>query len=334
MSAGTADDWWPVATAEELAGEPLGRQLHGTPVVVFRGPDGTPAGLPDRCPHRFAPLSRGRVVGGHVQCPYHGWRFDSAGRCTCVPGLELPSADRPLLAALEACSEHGLVWLRPPGGRAEVRPTGPTDAGAPLDSFWMTAPLRATVAEAAENFLDAYHTHFVHGGWIRHDSRRQTIEARVRRIPGGVEARYSGEAGQSGVISRLFEGTRGESFGRFRLPGLAEIEYRDAQGALTLLVSAWFTPERAGHLRLHARIATGRGWIPAAIKRLLLSTLFRVVLRQDQRILEQVTQNAARWPDAPAPLHGEQDLLGPWIRRLLSGEGIDDLAERTFTVRV
>ena len=326
------DEWWPVATEAALDSKPLARALHGTPVVVFRGAGGAPAALPDRCPHRFAPLSDGRVIDGHLQCPYHGWRFDATGRCTLVPGFE-PAPGRPLLTALEACAEHGLIWLRR-AGAADARPRGPAATDAPVDAFWMTGHLRATLAEAAENFLDAYHTHFVHAGWIRHDARRQTIQVQVRKIAGGVEARYSGEERQSGLVSRLFEGSRGESCGRFLTPGLAEIEYRDRSGALTLLVSAWFTPERPGHLRLHARVATARGWLPAALKRLVLGVAFRAVLRQDQRILAQVTENRARWPDAPEPLHGAQDLLGPWIRRLLAGQSIDDLPERTHTLRI
>ena len=53
-----------------------------------------------------------------------------------------------------------------------------------------------------------------------------------RLVEGGVEAQYSEEGTQSGWISRLLEGNRGISMGRFRLPGLAEIEYRDRQGRL------------------------------------------------------------------------------------------------------
>ena len=41
----------------------------------------------DRCPHRMARLSQGRVAGGGavLQCSYHGWEFDGAGACTRIP---------------------------------------------------------------------------------------------------------------------------------------------------------------------------------------------------------------------------------------------------------
>jgi len=72
--------WWPVALSHELGKQPLACQLHDLPLVLFRAEDGTPAALPDRCPHRFAPLSAGKVRDGQIECPYHGWRFAADGR--------------------------------------------------------------------------------------------------------------------------------------------------------------------------------------------------------------------------------------------------------------
>ena len=44
--------------------------------------DGKVAALEDRCAHRFAPLSMGKIVGGdRVQCPYHGLEYDTSGAC-------------------------------------------------------------------------------------------------------------------------------------------------------------------------------------------------------------------------------------------------------------
>jgi phenylpropionate dioxygenase-like ring-hydroxylating dioxygenase large terminal subunit len=44
----------------------------------------------DACTHRLAPLSQGRVNPNTkcIECPYHGWQFDSQGTVTCIPQLE------------------------------------------------------------------------------------------------------------------------------------------------------------------------------------------------------------------------------------------------------
>lgn len=323
--------WWPVALSHELRNTPLACQVHGTPLVLFRADDGRPAALPDRCPHRFAPLSEGKVRDGQIECPYHGWRFAADGRCTRVPGTDLAPCSKPLLDSQPSCEAHGLVWVTLGAERPLAPPVAPAEHRQKLDTFWITDQVQCSLQDAAENFLDGFHTHFVHAGWIRHDKQRQKINARVRSLADGVEAVYSEEGKQSGLISRLFEGERGASMGRFRLPGLAEIEYRDRRDGLNLLVSAWLTPCGEGQLRLFARIATARSWLPAVLKRSVLRQLFRVILRQDRQILEQVSANQLRFQaSVVAPLDGPQDLLGPSIRRLLEHDQPRIFEERQF----
>jgi phenylpropionate dioxygenase-like ring-hydroxylating dioxygenase large terminal subunit len=328
--------WWPLATLAELAtGKPLARTLHGQPLVVFRASDGRPAMLPDRCPHRHAPLSAGRVRDGELACPYHGWRFDGAGRCTRVPGLDDAGGGAGLLPALASRIDHGLVWACAAPDAGTPDPVAPAITEG-VDTFFLVDSVRCAAAEAAENLLDGTHTHFVHDGWIRRDGKRQTVKAQVRRLPDGIEARYSEEGLQSGLISSLLEGSRTESFGRFRLPGVAEIEYRGRRG-LNLLATAWLTPEDADRLRVHVRVATRRGLAPAWLKRIALGRLFGLILRQDKAILESTRANRARFAAAgPAPqlLDSPLDLLGPSIRRLLAGEALDDSVERVLVCRM
>lgn len=255
--------WWPVALSRELQRQPLGCTLQGVPLVIFRDAEGVPAVLPDRCPHRFAPLSAGRVRDGQIECPYHGWRLDAQGRCAHLPGQQQQRCSQALLQPLHSCEAQGLVWVSLAPERPTIAPVAPAEQRQPLDTFWIQSQVRCSLQDAAENFLDGFHTHFVHAGWIRHDRKRQHIRTWVHRLEDGVEAQYSEEGTQSGLISRLFEGERGVSMGRFRLPGLAEIEYHDRQGRLNLLVSAWLTPAADGQLRLFARIATARHRAPA-----------------------------------------------------------------------
>jgi len=44
--------------------------------------------LKDRCCHRGAPLSLGRLEGDCVRCMYHGLKFDPAGKCIQIPGQD------------------------------------------------------------------------------------------------------------------------------------------------------------------------------------------------------------------------------------------------------
>ncbi len=78
---------WYVATwdTEVPADRPFGRMLLGEPVAFFRDTAGAVHALADQCPHRFAPLSKGRVKGDGLECGYHGLQFGAGGACIHNP---------------------------------------------------------------------------------------------------------------------------------------------------------------------------------------------------------------------------------------------------------
>src|SRR5947207_11438674 len=80
--------WYVAAWSGELApGRLVARTLLDEPVVLFRDDAGDPCALLDRCPHRFAPLSLGKLMdgGARLACPYHGLQFDREGVCRHNP---------------------------------------------------------------------------------------------------------------------------------------------------------------------------------------------------------------------------------------------------------
>jgi phenylpropionate dioxygenase-like ring-hydroxylating dioxygenase large terminal subunit len=82
--------WYVAAWSFDLAADQLlPMSIIAEPIVLFRRGDGTPVALQDRCCHRRARLSRGRLEGDCVRCMYHGLKFDSAGRCVEIPGQDM-----------------------------------------------------------------------------------------------------------------------------------------------------------------------------------------------------------------------------------------------------
>ena len=96
LSPGLERAWHAVATSDEVGTErPFGITLLGRPWALARLRDGLVA-FEDRCPHRMAPLRIGSVCGGAtLQCAYHGWHFDGAGRCVAIPALGADAAIPP-----------------------------------------------------------------------------------------------------------------------------------------------------------------------------------------------------------------------------------------------
>lgn len=173
--------WHPVARSDELRDEPLQVRLLGEPWVLARLDDQV-AAFADKCPHRLAPLSAGRVEEHELVCGYHGWRFVASGECTAVPalgpGIPAPRRAR-AMPAWGVAERHGLVWVAPAepfGGIIEL----PEADDPEFDDGWLT-PGRTTACAGllADNFLDTAHFPFVHADTIGADEDTVVLPYRV-----------------------------------------------------------------------------------------------------------------------------------------------------------
>jgi phenylpropionate dioxygenase-like ring-hydroxylating dioxygenase large terminal subunit len=353
--------WTGICAARDLTTRPRRVVIDGVPVVVFRA-NGALHALSDVCPHRFAPLSMGRVLDDRIECPYHGWQFDTAGQCQAMPGCvtDLPRARVPVYAVTE---HDGVVFVSLKA--SNTTPYSRVLSGQDMATAYAYNQVEAPLADEAENILDATHTHYIHKGLLRGLSHRRYrvqvtvtggddfIEARLadvaenildaththyihkgllrglshRRyrvqvtVTGGddfIEARYEGEPQQEGLVSRLFEAGRGISIGRFRAPGVAEIEFwgRRQVSLVTTFHLRQETPKTvAGLCVLSGPKEWGLGYLKAALFR----PLFRIGVEQDRVILSAAGKNRDLVGD-PKPMIGPLDILRSGIDAILRGE--------------
>lgn len=316
--------WLVACRVSDLAGAPVARTVLQCPLVLFH--DGqTVVALSDRCPHRNAPLSAGRVIDGCVQCPYHGWRFAADGRCVSRPGVAGAVPSETTVKSYPVVVQDGAAWVCLDDRPQTPPPRRPWHDDPTFGSFHWSDMVDASFADALENLLDGTHTPFVHSGLVRSQDKPQMFSAVVRVCSGMAEAEYLDEGRQAGWISRLFEQNRSRSFGRFIPPCLAELEYTSSRGT-EFVLNSHFTPETAERLRVHSTIYLRRSRIPLALKRLLITPFFRRVLRQDQWILRLQQENIRR--------HGgrcyqswDGDLLRGWIETWLRTGQLPELGE-------
>ncbi len=160
--------WHPLACAHEVTEQPRRFTLLGEHLVAYRTAQGISV-FKDLCPHRGCALSIGKIVKGNLECPYHGWQYDAAGRCVVIPSLApgqaIPSKAR--ATAYECREACGLVWA------ALAAPQAPFPAP-PAECAYGAPELRSVIVDVyewsvdagrvVENFLDVSHFPFVHDG--------------------------------------------------------------------------------------------------------------------------------------------------------------------------
>ena len=109
--------WHPVAAVGELDDNPVKPiRLMGEDLVLFKDASGEYGLLERHCPHRRADLSYGWVEeDGGLRCSYHGWLFDTTGRCIGQPYEQIvhPEAnfkEKAPATAYHAQAKAGLLW--------------------------------------------------------------------------------------------------------------------------------------------------------------------------------------------------------------------------------
>src|SRR3546814_18439637 len=82
--------WYVGGTTAELNDQKMiALTMLGEPVVIYRKSNGEAVALENRCVHRLAPLSLGRVEGDNLRCMYHGMLFSDQGKAPEIPGQDL-----------------------------------------------------------------------------------------------------------------------------------------------------------------------------------------------------------------------------------------------------
>jgi vanillate O-demethylase monooxygenase subunit len=181
--------WYVAAWDREVTADaPFGRTLLGEPVVIFRDAAGKAVVLEDRCCHRHYPLSKGRVVGGALECGYHGLTFDGTGKCVRVPGqAHVPDAARVRRYPAVERNKWIWVWMGDPAA---------ADPAQICDFHWIDDPhwgaqgdvfhVKSGYELVIENLLDLTHLAFVHRSTIGNMATAEQAEVRVQRTDDDV----------------------------------------------------------------------------------------------------------------------------------------------------
>ena len=336
--------WYIACESHELtASQPLARTILDERIVLFRDEHNQAVALRDRCMHRSAPLSKGSVRDGCIQCPYHGWTYNTQGQVVSVPCEEEdPTAIRGHQKRFDGvkrnavrhdvCEQENYVYVRlhqdHPSGKAKKNPSDPVSTAGADSILPFSMPCHKkpgykhvrlqnrfdnSVVNCAENFIDIPHTVFVHPGIFR-KSRRQKITATASLSKGQVHVTYKGETDNLGWFRIFLNPSKApiEHEDHYIMPNVTMVEYRFGPKR-HLFITSQSVPINDSQSLVYTDLTFDYGiwtWLASPIIR----WQGQKVIDQDVEILAQQMENIKRYGDSFA--HTAADTIHLYVEQI------------------
>ena len=185
--------WYVAQQSDAVSDRPVHVRLLGQDLVLFRDTLRKIVCLSDVCIHRGASLSRGQVVDGCVECPYHGWRYSADGRVAKIPAepdTRIPARAR--IDSYPAVERYGWIWVfigdLPEAERPPI-PAMPEFDDPEIRWIYGEWNWKANYNRVIENGLDFAHAPFVHGENFGDRNNPRIDDFQVEETPFGGRSR-------------------------------------------------------------------------------------------------------------------------------------------------
>ena len=199
--------WHPVLRLADLGKQPQAVMVCGVPIALFRTRTSINA-VYDRCAHRRAPLSIGRIEGDSLVCIYHGCAYNAEGQGYCPT----TRSNRFVVPRFETRVSHDTIWIRSPdavewkGSDVEIcHALLKNDAKfAGIVNKNIAAPLQLVV----DNMTELEHTGEVHRALAFGPNDYDTIQTEARNEGDTVAIDYSGRQRPFGFYLSALTGVK------------------------------------------------------------------------------------------------------------------------------
>lgn len=274
-------------------------QILGVHLALYRADNGQAVAIEDRCLHRAAQLSKGKVCNGQIVCPYHGWTYNGMGEVVDIPSVCPSEIGRRQAKRFPVVEKQGYiyVWLdaehEPDHGPFSI----PAYGKAGYHHIRLVNSFENTVTNCVENFVDIPHTVFVHPGIFR-VRRNQKLKAHITRRAGKVEVVYYKETANLGFFSWFLNPKAREikHIDRFYMPNITSVEY-DMGPKRHFYISSQAIPVEERRTLVYTDLTYNYGiWnrLAAPIVRLQ----GQAIINQDKQILKNQNENLLRFGES------------------------------------
>jgi phenylpropionate dioxygenase-like ring-hydroxylating dioxygenase large terminal subunit len=282
------NQWYAVLSSKEVKrNRMIGVTRFGEKLVFWREKEGTLHCIADKCCHRGASLSAGKLVEGHVQCPFHGFEYDGSGKVVAIPanGKKTPVAPNYKVPSYLVKERGGFIFVwygDPEKASAEIPFFEELEQKFSYGEFHEVWSVHYT--RAIENQLDVVHLPFVHNSTIGR-GHKWVVNGPLVKWDGNRMTYYVDDVkdvGQKALKAEKVKDFESKFHLQLQMPNLWQNCI-----AKKIRVMAAFAPIDDEHTMIYMRFYQRVLPLPLgkALMRLLGNAADRVILHQDRRVV-------------------------------------------------
>ena len=183
------NDWHAVVPVKQLDETGIAQaRLLGEDIVIWRTGDQVFA-WQDLCLHRGARLSLGEIHDETLMCPYHGWTYNTEGRCVKMPAHpDQKPSPRAVVKTYHAQVCYDMVWVCMGEPQHEIPPFPEWQDTNYRRVLCGPYPLQSAGQRMIENFLDVAHFPWVHENILGDRERAEIGDYEITVDETGVAA--------------------------------------------------------------------------------------------------------------------------------------------------
>lgn len=187
--------WYVAALSADVSDDTMmTRKIIGENILLYRKESGSVVAVRDRCPHRFAPLSKGERSGDEITCIYHGLKFNEKGECTHSPhgNGKIPKACA--VKSYEIEERDGFIWIwmgnRTKADRSKIMDTSvlSTKPATAVGHIYMYN--KCNYQLLTDNIMDLSHIDHLHGPLINTGGKLSPLLPNVQENGDVISVRW------------------------------------------------------------------------------------------------------------------------------------------------
>ncbi|QEE15842.1 Rieske 2Fe-2S domain-containing protein [Promethearchaeum syntrophicum] len=307
------NQWYAILDCKEVRkkNKPISVLRLGEKLVLWRDNKNQIHCLFDKCSHRGAALSLGKIINDNIQCPFHGLEYDSTGKCKLIPANSIKAVvpDRFQVKNYIVREKHGFIWIWWGEPREEYPPIPWfDDLSDDFHYYTIRDQWKTHYSRVIENQLDVVHLPYVHHNTIGRGGRT-VVEGPIVEIADDLETVWFMNRKENGKLPKKITDLEKPPYPPmlyFKFPHIWQNKLsKDGR------IFVAFTPVDEANTLVYARFY--QRFLKFPILKQIASFFGKlgsiIILHQDRRVVETQSPKSSSWKSDENLIQGDRPIV-------------------------